>query len=95
MDSIDAFKLLSDAHQRYVAWWLPIDVAAGSCLAPMSFLRFLEALLTLPNTEFFDRWIETDVFTKPSDSIKLRKFILRLILMEYTGFNDRESLTFG
>jgi hypothetical protein len=28
-------EILKNAHQEYVDWWLPIDVAGGSFLAPM------------------------------------------------------------
>ena len=28
-------EILKNGHQEYVDWWLPIDVAGGSFLAPM------------------------------------------------------------
>lgn len=43
------------AYNRYVEWWLPIDIACDSCLAPMSYISFCEALLTYPES-FWLTW---------------------------------------
>ena len=43
MNKSERLEELKKAHQRYVDWWLPIDVANGSFLAPMSIERFYRA----------------------------------------------------
>lgn len=60
MSKYDRYKKIVDSHEEYVEWWLPIDVAAGSVMAPMSLQRFCELMLTLPNNNFFDRWSKGD-----------------------------------
>ncbi len=73
--------ILKIAHKEYIDWWLPIDIESGSLLAPMSYNRFLESLLTYPNEEWFVRWIGDKI---PSDRITAFKgFILRSIVKSY------------
>jgi hypothetical protein len=61
-------------YNRYVAWWLPIDVANGSCLAPMSYIGFCELLLT--NDIFWMTW--ENGFTK--------RDLLNVIVFHYTEY---------
>ena len=78
MDRIAREEILKIAHQEYVDWWLPIDVAAGSVIAPMSYDRFLESLLTYPHENWFSRWIGDKI---PSDKITYFKtFIFRVVV---------------
>lgn len=62
---------LLEAYKKYVEWWLPIDAASDSALAPMSFLSFCESLITREDEEWFHRWSNGE-FLK-SDVLKLIK----------------------
>jgi hypothetical protein len=76
-------EILKNAHQDYVDWWLPIDVAGDSFLAPMSYDIFLERLLTYPHEEWFARWIGDEI---PSDKITAFKtFIFRLLIFNHVN----------
>ena len=69
------------SHQKYIDWWLPIDIAGGSFLAPMSLLSFCENLLVYPN-DFFDRW--TNGYNK--------RDVLHVVIAHHTGFIDLYNL---
>jgi len=71
-------KILVDAHNRYVAWWLPIDVANGSVLAPMCLSRFCEFLLTLNDNNFWNKWME------PNDYM-MKRYVLDLLKQHWSG----------
>lgn len=77
----DRLRLLNMAYQKYVDWWLPIDVANGSVMAPITFHRFLGYLLIFPEDTWWNRWIG-DVM--PDDKLSLKQFILELIIKHYT-----------
>jgi len=79
----ERIALLKDAHQEYVDWWLPIDVAGGSLLAPVGFLWFLHYLLTMPSEHWWDRWVGCTI---PKDKhYVLKRDILRLIIEHHKG----------
>lgn len=46
-----------ESYNKYVAWWLPIDIADNSSLAPMTFNRFCETLLIFPDENWWNRWV--------------------------------------
>lgn len=79
------FKLLKDAHQRYVDWWLPIDVAAGSIMAPNSIQRFCKTLL-IYGDKWFDRWFEGVVFTGSKHSFRLK--LLECLMLDFCKEGD-------
>jgi len=87
-------QILLDGHQKYVDWWLPIDVAAGSPLAPMGLFRFCEFLLLVPDEEWFDKWLDKDMFPRPIDGderldkLYMKKYILSLIKKHSSGWID-------
>lgn len=87
-DRIDEIK---KAHQRYVDWWLPIDVAGGSFMAPMSCSRFCEQLLindggwsTIEN--WWNEWLPD--FTTPTEKYYMKRAVLEAIIMHHTNIID-------
>ena len=90
--------ILLKAHKQYVDWWLPIDVAGGSFLAPMSLERFCSFMLKMPDEEYFDRWIDETELPIPKDGdirlarIYMKDFILKTIgmhMLEYINLHDK------
>ncbi len=47
MSREEQFNKIIESHNKYVQWWLPIDVESGSLMAPMSLNSFCESLLIL------------------------------------------------
>jgi len=80
------------AHQRYVDWWLPIDVASGSLLAPMSCHRFCEYLLLYDDEEWWDRWLDNELLTKENKTYD-KRIVLGLLYKHTTGFMDINYMT--
>ena len=81
MNKIEREEILKIAHQEYVDWWLPIDLACDSCMGAMSYDRFLESLLTYPHEKWFTRWIGDKI---PSDKITpFKTFIFRLVVFNH------------
>jgi hypothetical protein len=86
---IEVIKL---AHQQYVDWWLPIDVAAGSTMGAMSCHRFCESLLTFEGgyaggiKNWWNEWLGD--YTSIEDKTKMKVLILKLIISHYTGIID-------
>lgn len=84
------FDILKEAHQKYVDWWLPIDVANNSVMAPMARHMFCETLLTYED-DWFNRWIEDSI---PTDKkVAFKKRILQLIIFHYLNKIDLNSET--
>jgi hypothetical protein len=75
-------ECLKQAHQRYVDWWLPIDVAGGSFLAPTSFHGFCRYLLVANDTEWFDRWLPE--FIETNEKYYMKQIALSLVLENFT-----------
>ncbi len=69
MNKKERLELLKDTHKRYVDWWMPIDIACNSCLAPMSFKRFCDSLLTYPD-EWWSRWLGDKVLDTKKTAFK-------------------------
>lgn len=92
MKKDEMFTKLKEAHQRYVDWWLPIDVASGSLMAPMSCHRFCETLLVndFGYTENIKNWWNEWMidFIEPSEKIKMKRLILQLIISHYLHLID-------
>jgi hypothetical protein len=98
MSKIDYVKIKEDillkAHQQYVDWWLPIDVAAGSVLAPMGLYMFCHRMITMPENEFFDRWIDETELPIPVNGdirmarIYMKDFIVKRIIAHVNGNID-------
>ena len=94
MKSEEAVIKIKEAHQRYIDWWLPIDVSSGSLMAPMSCHRFCESLLvndfgfggSSPIENWWDEWMTE--FTSPIDRLRMKSLILKLIVSHYTGLVD-------
>ena len=78
-------SILKDAHQKYVDWWLPIDLECDSCMAPMSCHRFCETLLTY-NDEWWNRWLGEIILEDKKQSFKSE--ILKMIIRHYTNIID-------
>ena len=76
------FDKIKEAHQRYVDWWLPIDVANGSLLAPMCCLRFCEYLLIFPDS-FFQEWINEE-----DKNEFIKRHILNIIVAHHMKIID-------
>jgi hypothetical protein len=78
-----------EAHQKYIDWWSPIDLACDSCLAPMSCHRFCESLLTYGD-DWWERWLGASI---PKDKkIAFKRIILKFIIEHYTqniNLNER------
>lgn len=81
-----------DAHQRYVDWWLPIDVAGGSFLAPMSRHRFCRWALYMPEEEVWNRWFP-DYVEDREKKLNLKRFVIELIEQHTNGLIDINYLT--
>lgn len=82
MNRTERLREIKKAHQRYVEWWLPIDVAAGSVMAPMSCHRFCESLLTYSDKDWFDRWLPD--FKEPGEKIHMKRCALESVIGHYT-----------
>jgi len=92
----DRLSILKDAHRRYVDWWLPIDLACDSCMAPMSCHRFCETLLTYDGgwggtgeqriENWWDRWLGDTIPVDKKQSFK--SYILKMIVGHYTKIID-------
>lgn len=81
MNKKERIEILKVAHQEYVDWWLPIDVAAGSVMAPVSFPMFLQYLLKLPEEVYWDRWIGDKI---PKDKkIEFKQFVINTLIEYY------------
>ena len=87
-------EILLKAHQNYIDWWLPIDVAHDSFLAPMGLLRFCRYMLIMPDEECFDKWINEKELQIPKDGnirlakIYMKEFILKMMLAHHNGYID-------
>lgn len=85
-------QIILDGYQKYYNWWLPIDVANGSTLAPMTFLWFCEYLLVFDDKKWFDRWLDKDKFILPKGGgektarVYMKKFILEQISKHHMGY---------
>ena len=82
---------IKKAHQRYVDWWLPIDVASGSLVAPMSRHRFCESLLTYSDQNWFDRWLPD--YINITEKNHMKRWVLEFIIAHYThiiNLNENE-----
>lgn len=78
-------SIIKEAHAKYVEWWMPIDLACDSCMAPMSCHRFCETLLTYKD-DWFNRWLG-DVI--PEDKIvDFKTYILKIVLKHYGKIID-------
>ena len=94
MSKEEMLNKLKDAHQRYIEWWLPIDVESGSLIAPMSCHRFCETLLyndggfggSSPIKNWWDEWMKD--FRSPEDKIKMKQQILTLVISHHKGLID-------
>jgi len=76
MDNTERDNLLNNAHQKYINWWLPMDIQSGSSLGAMAYNRFLESLLTYSD-DWWVRWIGDDI---PLDKkIAFKVYILKII----------------
>ena len=78
-------KLLQEAHKKYVNWWLPIDVAGGSFLAPMSFESFCQTLL-LEDVEWWERWVtidENSKYDKKNEIYYIKSYILKMLIKQF------------
>lgn len=83
-----------DAHQKYVDWWLPIDVAAGSIMAPMGLWYFCKKCLTGPDEYYIDRWFG-DIVDYEKYKYEYREEILKLYsmhMLEYIDLHSEEPL---
>ena len=89
MNKEEKIKILKDAHQCYVDWWLPIDVAAGSVMAPVSFNIFLHYLLAMPEDKYWDRWLSGKIPQDKKTAFKL--FILEFIVKDY--YENKSRIT--
>jgi hypothetical protein len=85
MSRDERLLVLKNAHQKYVDWWHPMDVAAGSIMGAMSCHRFCETLLTY-NDEWYDRWIEDSIPKDKKQPFKVD--ILRFIIGHYGNIID-------
>ena len=93
-------KLLIEGYQRYHDWWHPIDIAGDSFMACMTFSRWMEHLLTFPDEEWFDRWLNEDDFIVPkyggkrSARMYMKQFILQRVnghWAKWINLNDKEN----
>jgi hypothetical protein len=82
---VSKLSILKDTHQKYVDWWLPIDLQCDSCMAPMSCHRFCETLLTY-NDEWWNRWLGEIIPEDKKQSFKSE--ILKMIIGHYTKIID-------
>jgi len=87
---IDYVMILKCAHEDYVDWWLPIDVAGDSFMAPMGFLRFLTYMLYLPQDEWWDRWVGNEYSRE--ETLNLKHVTLDLVVRHYLGYVDVHEL---
>jgi hypothetical protein len=80
MNRLERIEEIKNAHQRYVDWWLPIDVAGGSFLAPASLERFCRFLLVANDTDWFDRWLPD--YTSTEDKYYMKSCMLDSVLLK-------------
>ena len=71
-------EILKSTYQEYFDWWSPIDIANGSALAPMTYERFLETLLTFPHETWFKRWVINKI--PPNKVTDFKTFIFRVVI---------------
>jgi hypothetical protein len=95
MNRTERLVEIKKAHQRYVDWWLPIDVAGGSFMAPMSYNSFCETLLTNDGGWFsaestienwWNEWLPD--FTEPKEKSLMKRCILENIIGYYLHIAD-------
>ena len=77
---------IKKAHQRYVDWWLPIDVAGGSALAPRSFDGFCRFLLVANDSDWFDRWLPD--YTSSEEKYFMKSVIMDTVFLKRYEKND-------
>jgi hypothetical protein len=83
-----------EAHKRYVAWWLPIDLACDSCMGAMCFQRFCEALLTYDDVDWWERWIDKEFHDSLEDNkTYAKRCVLDLLTQHAVGQIDLNRLT--
>jgi hypothetical protein len=80
MTRLERIEEIKNAHQRYVDWWLPIDVAGGSFLAPTSFEGFCRYLLIANDAEWFDRWLPN--YTSYDEKYYMKSCMLDSVLLK-------------
>lgn len=78
-------NVVKSAHKKYVDWWLPIDVAAGSILAPMACHLFYETLLVYDDN-WWNRWLND--YNSIEDKTKMKRIILKFIIGHYLEITD-------
>lgn len=96
MNKEERLQVLKDAHQKYVDWWMPIDVAAGSLMGAMCRHRFYETLLTYEGgwggvedqqiKSWWNEWLGE--YTSIADKTIMKQFILKLVIGHYKGIVD-------
>jgi hypothetical protein len=92
MNKKERMEVIKSAHQKYVDWWLPIDVAAGSIMGAMSCHRFCESLLVFEGgyaygiKNWWNEWLGD--YSTIDAKTKMKQFILKLIISHYTGTID-------
>lgn len=84
-------QVIKSAHQKYVNWWLPIDVEAGSVMGAMSFARFCESLLIFEGgwggsggqriDNWWNHWLND--YTSIEDKTKMKAIILRIAIAHH------------
>ena len=79
-------------HQKYVDWWLPIDVAGGSFLAPMSCHMFCEYLLLHDDENWWYRWMCPE-FLEEEHKVYDKRTVLGLIQQHYFKWIDLNNMT--
>lgn len=84
MTGLERIEEIKKAHQRYVDWWLPIDVAGGSFMAPMSYERFCEWLLTGNDSDWFDRWLPE--FIEVNEKHYMKRQLLSVIIDQFINY---------
>lgn len=80
MNRKERIQKTTESHNRYVAWWLPIDGDSGSLLASMSLCRFCEAALT--SDGFWNTWLKW----------VHKRDVLDLIIMHHTNTVPKDLL---
>lgn len=82
MNQFDKEFILQQAFNDYLNWYQPIDIQSGSSLAPMSFERFCETLITFDNI-WYDKWLGNKV--TDNKHTQLKTYILSRIVKHYTN----------
>lgn len=98
MNNKHEIQVIKSAHKKYVDWWLPIDVASGSLMAPMSCFSFCQTLLTYEGgwggsegqriENWWNEWLSD--YTSVEDKTRMKKIILNFIIGHYIGFPNNE-----